>query len=167
MIAIKITHQKDFMSKLLATALFDDFLAEDITIDTYNTFKIDGRVHKEFYKNTDYSDSEQLPSEPFSKWSVLRPVCLDLIKGKQTPLGFKFVLRLSEQKKTEIFKDLDLDLTPNLYSPCININFTSGTVTIITGISYSIFTLDKETEKAWDRYIPSFLESNGIDTEII
>ena len=27
--------------------------------------------------------------------------------------------------------------------------------------------LDKEAEKAWDNYIPSFLESNGIETDLL
>ena len=36
-----------------------------------------------------------------------------------------------------------------------------------TGISYSIFTLDKSAEKAWDEYIPGFLESKGIEIELL
>ncbi len=167
MIAIKINHQKDFMSKLLATSLFDNFLAEEITIDTFNTFKIDGRIHKDFYKYSDYTISEQTSNQVYSKWSILRPICLSLIKGKQTPLGFKFILQLDSNYKDDIFKNYDLAISPDAFTPCININFSAGVVTVITGISYSSFSLDKEPEKAWDKYIPSFLESNGISIEII
>lgn len=166
MIAIKICKQKLFMSKLLTTELFDSFLVEEATIETYNTFTINGRIHREFYKDS-ASDQGDIPSEEFSKWGKLRPICLELIKGKNTPLGFKFVLRPDDNIKTSIFEGIDSDISPESISFGINIKFTQGTVSVTTGVSYSIFTLDREAEKAWDKYIPSFLESNDIETDIL
>ena len=166
MIAIKVPKQKIFMSKLLTGGLFDDYLVEEVVIDTYNTFTIDGHVHNEFYKNAN-SDENEIIAEDFSKWEKLRPICLELIKGKQTPLGFKFVLRLSDSGKAKIFKDLDSDISADQVSFGINIRYSSGEVVITTGVFCSIFTLDKEAEKAWDNYVPSFLESNDIETEIL
>ncbi len=166
MIALKIKNQKNFMTKLLATELFDDFLAEEATIETYNTFSIDGRIHKDFYK--DAADLElEVPSEEFSKWGKLRPICLELIKGKQTPLSFKFILHLSGSKKDALISGIDSGFAPSDISLGINIKFSSGVVVITTGVSYSIFTMDKDAEKAWDNYIPSFLESNGIEAELL
>ena len=37
------------MAQLLKGNLFDSFLLEEATIETFNTFTIDGRIHKEFY----------------------------------------------------------------------------------------------------------------------
>ncbi len=166
MIAIKVVKQKNFMAKLLTSELFDNFLTEEVVIDTYNTFTIDGRIHKEFYKNANEED-DACPKEEFSKWEKLRPICLELIKGRQTPLGFKFILRLDDQQKASLFETIDSDITMDQVSLGINIKFSSGEVVITTGVNYSIFTLDKEAEKAWDNYIPSFLESNGIETDIL
>jgi hypothetical protein len=166
MIAIKVIQQKNFMAKLLTTELFGDYLVEEVVIDTYNTFTIDGRIHREFYKNANEED-ECSPMEDFSKWEKIRPICLDLIKGKQTPLGFKFILRLSDEQKTSLFKELDSDISLDQVSFGINIKFLQGEVMVTTGVNYSIFTLDKEAEKAWDNYVPSFLESNGIETDIL
>ncbi len=166
MIAIKIQKQKNFMSKLLTTELFDSCLVEEATIETYNTFSIDGRIHKEFYKDTN-EDQEDIPQEEFSKWEKLRPICLELIKGKRTPLGFKFVLHLDKNSKDKLFQGIDSDISADQVSFGIIIKYAQGEVFITTGVSYSIFTLDKEAEKAWDKYIPSFLESNGIETEIM
>lgn len=166
MIAIKVIKQKNFMAKLLTSELFDSFLVEEVVIDTYNTFTIDGRIHKEFYKNANDGD-EGCPKDAFSKWEKLRPICLDLIKGRQTPLGFKFILRLNDEQKASLFGALDSDVSMDQVSFGINIKFSSGEVVITTGVNYSIFTLDKEAEKAWDNYVPSFLESNGIETDIL
>ncbi|RKM62245.1 hypothetical protein D6855_02160 [Butyrivibrio sp. CB08] len=166
MIAIRVQKQKNFMAKLLTTGLFDEYLVEEISIDTYNTFTIDGRIHKEFYKDAE-SAGEAVPAEEFSKWEKLRPICLELIKGKQTPLSFKFILRLNSQQKEKLFNNIDSDISKDQADFGINIKFSSGEVVITTGVSYSIFTLDKEAEKAWDSYVPSFLESNGIETDLL
>ncbi len=166
MIAIKVLKQKNFMAKLLTSELFDDFLVEEVVIDSYNTFSIDGHIHKEFYKNANEED-EGCPKEDFSKWEKIRPICLSLIKGKQTPLGFKFVLLLSNEQKASLFENMYSDISMDQVSFGINIKFSSGEVVITTGVNYSIFTLDKEAEKAWDNYVPSFLESNDIETDIL
>lgn len=153
------------MAKLLTTELFDDFTVEEATIDTFNTFKIDGRIHKEFYKSSD--STEEIPDSEFSGWSSIRPIALSLIKGKNTPLGFKFILHLGEANKLSLLKKSDMDISPDQISLGINIKYSQGEVVITTGVSYSIFTLDKSAEKAWDEYIPSFLESNGIEADLL
>ncbi len=165
MIAIKIKQQKDFMSKLLITTIFDDFLLEEATIDTYNTFTINGKINKDFYKYATYDDTV-MPRYSHSEWKAVRHICLNLIKGKQTPLGFKIVLLLNNDKKSEVFKKNTIDISMDQFTPCINIKYFEGNVMITTGVSYGFFTLDKEIEKAWDCYIPRFLDLNNIDYEI-
>ena len=159
--SITVKQPKIFMSKLLTGDAFDKFLLETAEIETYNTFTIDGRTHKDFYKGS--AEKEEIQLKEFSEWEKIRPICLELIKGKHTPLKLKFVLRLSDDKKEEVFKDLLNTLSPDQFTPCININFALGEISVITGISYNIFTLEKDIEKAWDAYIPSFLESLGIE----
>lgn len=165
MIALKIKQQKNFMAKLLTTELFDSFLVEEVTIDTFNTFTIDGRIHKEFYKDSE--EAEGALNNEFSNWAKIRPIALSLIKGKQTPLGFKFILHLSDSDKLALLQNADMDISPDQISLGINLRFSQGEVIITTGVSYSIFTLDKSAEKAWDEYIPSFLESNGIEADLL
>ena len=94
MIAVKISSKKDFMAKLLTTELFDSYYVEEATIETFNTFNIDGHINRDFYKNDDLEGESAVPDE-YSKWSELRTLCFDLIKGKRTPLGFKFILHPS------------------------------------------------------------------------
>jgi hypothetical protein len=42
MISFKISEQKNFMKSLLTTELFDNYYVEEIAIDTFNSFYIDG-----------------------------------------------------------------------------------------------------------------------------
>ncbi|MCR5669436.1 MAG: DUF5721 family protein [Butyrivibrio sp.] len=165
MIAIKISKQKEFMSKLLTTDLFDSFPLEEATVDTYNTFHIDGKVHKEFYKG--YEDVDPGSLEDFSLWRDIRHIALDLIKGKRTPLSFKFVLHADKELKNTVMQGCDSDLSPEVTLLGIIIKFSKGEVVITTGTSFSIFSMDKSIEKAWDAYIPSFLDRSGIDYELL
>lgn len=166
MIALRILKQKSLMSKLLTSVLFDAFLLEEAVIDTYNTFTIDGHIHKDFYKDI-ASDTEEIPSEDFSSWEKIRPIALELIKGKQTPLGIKFVLHASKEMKEMILSKADSRLLQDQIVLALRISLSQGCLIITTGMSSNVFSLDKSIEKAWDEFIPSFLESNGIETELL
>lgn len=165
MIAIKIKNTKAFMSKLLTKELFDEFFLVEATIDTYNTFHIDGLVHKDFYK---YDDTfAEVLKDKYSKWAVIKPIALDLIKGKRTPLGFKFILQLDEKLKNTMIKEAETDILPDQVALGLNIRFSNEELILTSGISYEIFTLDKSLEKAWDDYLPRFLSDSEIDNEIM
>ena len=166
MIALKISNKKEFMLKLLKSELFDGFLVEEATIDTFNTFHIDGRIHKDFYKDSTDADDVST-SEEFSLWSDLKPICFDLIKGKRTPLGFKFVFHAPDELKKKLLLQADAGLMEDQVNLGINIRFSNSEVILTTGTAFSIFSLDKEIEKAWDSYIPSFLENSGISCEML
>ena len=163
MIAVKISNKKDFMGRLLATDLFDNYYVEEATIETFNTFHIDGHIQKAFYKN-DEDTTETAKIGDFSRWGELRSLCFDLIKGKRTPLGFKFVFHPDEEVKEAIVQEADAGIRPEDVLLGINIRFTGDSIQITTGTAFKIFTMDKTIEKAWDEYIPSFLSKSNIST---
>ncbi|RKM55630.1 hypothetical protein D6853_08730 [Butyrivibrio sp. X503] len=165
MISVKISNNKAFMKSLLTTELFDNFYVEEVAIDTFNSFYIDGHLHKEFFNDEENTDTSALAD--FSTWSELRPICLDLIKGKRTPLKFKFVFHLNESETAKIIEKAGADLFPSDIKLAINIRFSNGELVITTGTAFSVFTLDKSIEKAWDCYFPSFLESNEITLQYL
>lgn len=166
MIAIKINNKKEFMSKLLVSDLFNAFLVEEATIDTFNTFHIDGKLHKDFYRNAPDFVEESF-TDVLSTWEALKPICFDLIKGKLTPLGFKFILHAGNELKKTIINNADASLDTNDITLGLNIRFSNGDVIVTTGTAFSVFTMDKTIEKAWDNYIPSFLEKSDISTELL
>ena len=92
MIALQIQDIKSFMSKLLLSQTFDQFLLVEGSITTYNTFRIEGRLHKDFFTEEE-REEKGMASRDFSLWKDVKPFCLELIKGKKTPLGFKFTFQ--------------------------------------------------------------------------
>ena len=91
MLALQITSMKQFMNHLLTQDTFDLFLLEEATVVGACTYQIDGTTRKEFYGD-DQPDSYPTGNYDFVTWKSMRTLIFDLIKGKHTPLSFKFVL---------------------------------------------------------------------------
>ncbi len=163
MIAIQFTNTKKFMSLFLASETFDEFLLESAELHLANVYNIDGRIHKEFYGG-DF-DEKLMPYE-LSSWAQLRSTCFDLIKGKHTPLSFKFIMCASPDKKDEILSDENyMEVRDMVSSLVFRLSFKDGHVTLTSGAALSGFSLDKSYEKAWDDFIRKFLAKAGLDYE--
>lgn len=161
MIAIKIKNAKNFMAKLLASEVFDAFLLDSAEIAVANTYTIDGHINREFY-----GDDEAAPTGTLTPWSEVRQRCFDLIKGKRTPLSFKFILCLNSDKKDELLSSEEYSEVRSLVSSLVMIiKFKDGAITITTGAALSGFSMDKSYEKLWDSYITAFLDSSDIEFE--
>ena len=129
--ACRISDLKNFMNKLLLTDSFDYFLLEEGTIVTANTFQIDGHIQKDFYTKEEQEDGVLCPYG-FSRWKDMRPFCFQLIKGKRTPLSFKFVLLLLPEHMERILTDGDFHDHGNLVkSFTLTVKYDGSHVTLI------------------------------------
>lgn len=163
MVALQIQDIKNFMSKLLLSQTFDNFLLVEGSITTYNTFRIDGRVHKDFFTEEEIAE-KQLNDREFSLWKELKPFCLELIKGKKTPLGFKFTFQLSKENTAKLLAASGITaIQPeNVSGLLLNIRYDSNGLACITATNLNLFTLDKSLEHAWDDMVKRFLKQQEI-----
>ena len=82
------------MSHLLLKPTFDTFSLIEGEVTTFNRFQVDGRIHKDFF--------DEAFEKEYSTWGEVRDFFFQVIRGKKTPLNFKFILSLA--------KDLDESL---------------------------------------------------------
>lgn len=167
MIALSINSTKSIMGTLLASEAFDSFKVEEVTLTTFNTFTIDGHMNKDFFTSEEISEMENgLPV--FSSWQEIKPICFQLIKGKKTPVSFKFVLLANNTLVNELCDKDEVSISPDMVrSLVLNIRYENGKVNIITGCSYNSFVMDKSLDQAWDKYLPHFLADLKIEFEEI
>lgn len=159
--AYQINDIKNFMGKLLGSEIFDCFLLAEGSITTGNTFVIDGHMVKEFF-NGDVNDDE-LPPYDFSEWKNMRSLCFDLIKGKRTPVNFKFVLHLKPEIIETILKEGASSVSPSdVKAFVLNIKYDGSMLTCITATAFHSFLPDKTPDKLWDEYVSRFLTSKSI-----
>lgn len=147
------------MSQLLLSETFDHFSFIEGEIVTFNTFRIDGRIHREFFDG-----DESVPA--YSLWKNLRGYCFSLIKGKQTPLRFHFTLSLPpEQTKQAVLSSACGILPEDVKGLYLNIRFDGSRLSCVTGTSFRTFIMDKTLEQYWDRMAAEFFLSRNIAFE--
>ncbi len=159
MIALEIISMKNFMTHLLSGDTFDIFLLEEATISTANTYTIDGHMNTDFYPPEE-RDKVHIPYV-FRPWSEVKSLCFDLIKGKYTPLFFKFVLQLKPEQ-TQALIGADNDQVKALV---LNIRYDGNKALLTTGTSYHTFVMTKEADLAWDNFLCKYLSDKEIGYE--
>jgi hypothetical protein len=160
MIHLQAEQLGTFMGKLFSSDSFDSFLLEEASIRTAVTWDLDGHLNKDFYTTEEWDDKTARPWN-LLPWSEVRPLCRELIKGKKAPVSFRFVLQL---KPEYLEKTLHTDTPSSLpvSALLLNIRYDGSVASILTGVSYSTFTLDKSAEALWDKTVIRFLESREI-----
>ena len=164
MLALQITALKTLMNQLLTGDSFDIFMLEEAVIRTANTYTIDGHINVDFYPSEERG-ADCIPYE-FQPWSEAKGLCFNLIKGKHTPLFFKFVFQL----KPELIASLlaksacDTDISA-LKAMVLTIRFDGTKATLTTGISYHTFVMNKDADTVWDKSLVKYLSGKGISFE--
>lgn len=164
MIALQITSMKQFMNHLLAADTFDPFLLEEAVISTANTVTIDGHINQAFYEN-DNDNSDKAPHE-FRPWGEIKGLCFDLIKGKRTPLFFRFVLHFMPEKAAALLEKESCGVEPSQVKALVlNIRYDGSKAVLSTGTAFHTFLLSKEPDLIWDRAVRKYLDGKGIAYE--
>lgn len=162
MIALSLTEVKECMSKLLLSETFDSFLFVEGEIMTFSTFTMDGYLKKDFFED------DAVPEREYALWKDVREYCFSLIKGKRTPLGFKFVLGLSDSNIEKLIKqqglDFELEDVRGLY---INLKYDGKNLQCVTGTAMNLFSMDKSLEQTWDVMIQKFFAQKEIAFEML
>ena len=159
MISLFITDIKDFTSQLFLKDSFDSFCFIEGDIVTFNTFHIDGFVQKGFF------DTDTVLPE-YSYWKNVREYCFNIIKGKRTPLSFRFIFSLSPKNIERIVSQSVSSIQPeDVNGLYLNVHFDGSRIICVTGTSFKTFTLDKTLEHLWDEMITNFLHQKGIPFE--
>jgi len=164
MIALQITSLKTLMNQLLVGDTFDIFLLEEAVISTANTYTIDGHINKDFFP-LEERGTENIPYE-FQCWSESKGLCFNLIKGKNTPLYFKFVLHLKPEKVISFLEKENCTVDASqIRALVLNIKYDGSKAILTTGTSYQTFLMSKEPDILWDKAIIKYLVLKGIAFE--
>ena len=158
---------KKCMNELLLHSGFDSFLFIEGEIVTFSTFRFDGHLKKEFFSQ-DIGDETAHVERNFALWKEVREFCFSLIKGKRTPLSFKFVLSLSAPNITHLLEREGLSFSPaDVQGLYLNFKYNGTLLTCTTGTSINLVTLDKSLEQAWDKMVQRIFTKQEIPVDIM
>lgn len=160
MIHLQAEQLGTFMGKLFSSDSFDSFLLEEASVRTAVTWDLDGHLNRDFYTAEEWDDKTARPWD-LLPWSEVRPLCRELIKGKKAPVSFRFVLQLKPEYLSRTLH-AGAPASDAVSALLLNIRYDGSAASILTGVSYSTFTLDKSAEALWDKTVIRFLESREI-----
>ena len=133
------------MSQLLIKEAFDGLFLSEAVIKTANSYTISGELNKDFFSEEEWNE---LPEKSYSRWSSVKPFCFQLIK----------VAKLLSDNQTALTPD-------DINGLFLNIKYQDGAVSVVTGTSIKVFSLDKTLEHSFDAFAKDFLFSHGMDFE--
>lgn len=165
MTALSILDVKEFMNILLRTDTFDSFLLAEGAITTCMTYRLDGHAKADFFSPED-EPYPLVSQEPYIPFSLVRPVCFSIIKGKRTPSAFKFVFQLSSENQKRTVASINSNFSPeDISGMYLNLKYQEQKLTCTTGVSYQMFSMDKSLEHAWDDMVKIFFRKHRIPFE--
>ena len=163
--AINILDIKQFMQLLFQTNTLDNYQFVSAIIQTDMTYSLDGHVHHSFFDDEELS-ANNLKESSYLPWSLAKEKVFLLIRGKKTPSQLKIVLRANPDDTNEFLSATNSSLKPNdIDGFFINILFQENKLNVICGISYKIFTLEKNLESEFSDIIITLFKSNNIVCE--
>lgn len=165
--AFQLTEKKEFMNLLLRSELFDNFLLSEASIHTAVRYDIDGRLNASFFSKDELTSlqPDNLTHMPYGR---LRPTFFELIKGRNAPTFFKFVLMLSPDNLKNTIQASGTAIAPaDILGVYLNILYQNEQLMLTTGVSYRVFIADKSFEKEWEKFTINFLKRNNIVFSVI
>ena len=159
---IEILDIKPFMQLLFQTNTLDSYEFVSAAIRTDMTYTLDGHINKDFFTE---DELEQMHASDTSYlfWQYAKEKVFQLIKGKKTPSQLKIVLKLSDKDIHSLLDSTHSSLTTaDIDGMFVNILFQEGKLTIVCGISYKIFTMDKSLENELTTNISAILKAASI-----
>ncbi len=165
MTALSILNVKEFMNVLLRSDVFDSFLLSEGSITTYMTFHLDGHSKADFFSPEDEAYA-LVSQESYVPFSLVRPACFDLIKGKRAPSSFQFVFQLSSDNQARTLASIGSSFsTGDISGMYLNLKYHNMQLTCTTGVSCRVFSMDKSLEQSWDELVKRFLKSHQLAFE--
>ena len=148
MLTYSITEEmlKSFMNDLFLKPVFDVFEVRSVKVRHAVTFEIDGALAG------DPADSAK--TEGYAAWGAVKPHVTSFIKGSAKPAYIKIVFSVP--------RDMLANILPDAAAAFINIEYSNGAARMTTATNRKEFSLDKETDRAWDTYAREFFISNGV-----
>lgn len=163
--SFKIKKLKHFMNQLLLADTFDYFSVSEASVTTFVTFTVDGSLHPDFY-DPDTAARLKAAGKSQVRWSGIKSWCYSVIRGKRTPVSFRFIFILPEDRTRALCEACGSPVEPeNISGLFLNIQYNNASLTVTTGTSLKIFTLDKTLEHAFDDAARDFLLRHDIDFE--
>lgn len=141
------------MNELLVNEKYDSFYMFETRLKVAMDYYVNGKINKDFFD----SDDEREALDDYVSWKDIKNKIFELIKGIRLPISFKVILMFNRDNIERLIEMNNIPVNPQDVSALfLNIYYENGELTVTTGTSLKVFTLDKTLEHLWDETVEKY-----------
>lgn len=147
-----IDEKTEYLKELFEKEIYDSFYLYEARVKTKLDYYVNGRLNREYFDTEEQAD---LPE--YVEWKDIKQIVYSYIKGKRLPIGFKIILMFNRENITRLLEMNNLPVkTEDVSALFMNVVYEHEALSVTTGTSLKIFTMDKTLEHVWDDTVKKY-----------
>ena len=147
----EIEEKADYIRELFVSK-YDSFYLYEARVKTKLDYYINGKLNKAYF---DSEQAEELPE--YIEWKDIKQTVYEYIRGKRLPIAFKIILMFNRENINRLLEMNHLPVnSEDVGALFLNVVYEHETLSVTTGTSLKIFTLDKTLEQVWDDTVKKY-----------
>ena len=147
-----IDEKTEYLKELFEKEKYDSFYLYEVRVKTKLDYYVNGRLNREYFDTEEQAD---LPE--YVEWKDIKQIVYSYIKGKRLPIGFKIILMFNRENISRLLEMNNLPVkTEDVSALFMNVVYEHESLSVTTGTSLKIFTMDKTLEHVWDDTVKKY-----------
>lgn len=147
-----IDEKTEYLKELFEKEKYDSFYLYKVRVKTKLDYYVNGRLNREYFDTEEQAD---LPE--YVEWKDIKQIVYSYIKGKRLPIGFKIILMFNRENISRLLEMNNLPVkTEDVSALFMNVVYEHEALSVTTGTSLKIFTMDKTLEHVWDDTVKKY-----------
>ena len=149
---VEIEEKAEYIKELFEKEKYDSFYLSEARVKTKLDYYVNGRLNREYFDTEAQAD---LPE--YIEWKDIKATVYAYLKGERLPIGFKIILMFNRENISRLLEMNNLPVKEEDVSALfMNVVYEHETLSVTTGTSLKIFTMDKTLEHIWDDTIKKY-----------
>lgn len=145
---------KKFLNELFINERYDSFYLFDAKLDTVVSYEVNGKINKNFFSEEEF---ETLANKDYICWKDIKKTILEFMKDGKLPVKMKIILMFNKDNINRLIEMNNILIHPdNVRALFLNINYSDSRLSVTTGTSLNVFTMDKSLEELWDKTVEKY-----------
>ena len=145
---------KEFLNGLFTEERYESFYLFSVNLDSAVSYEIDGKINKEFYSEEELG---QLENKDYICWKDIKKSVLGFMHNGKLPVKMKLILMFNKDNINRLIEMNNIPIHPdNVRALFMNIIYSDNRLSITTGTSLNVFTMDKSLEELWDKTVEKY-----------
>lgn len=143
--SFEIEDKETYIQNLFEQERYDSFYLYEARVKTNLDYYINGK------QNAAYFDTEQQPEQSeYIAWKDVKQTVRTVMQGQRLPLFFKIILMFNRENILRLLEMNNLPIKEeDIGALFLNLVYEHENLTVTTGTSLKIFTMDKRLDQIW------------------